>query len=91
MTKVQISTLISRYLWNELTPDERRQLFDWVNASEENKCIFKRCTDIDLVMLKIDKLFSSNEEASVLPIEQTKIFRLWKHLNRFKNRKFKLA
>ena len=91
MTKVEISTLISRYLWNELSPEERKMLFTWVNADKTNEYTFKRCTDIDSVMARIDHLLSFDEKASIQqPIEQNKIFRLLKNFNRFKNRRLKL-
>ena len=61
MVKTRISTLISRYLWDILTPDESKQLLYWVSISRANASFFRKACDIDRIMKNIDKKLSSFE------------------------------
>jgi hypothetical protein len=45
----RIATLLASYVVKKITPEEQKELDEWANANEENKLLFDKLTDANLI------------------------------------------
>lgn len=59
--------LICKYLLDDLTPNETTELNHWIGLSSDNKSLFEKLTDLDLLSEKMKGFLAINDTLSLQP------------------------
>lgn len=73
LSEKRIADLILRYIFCQITPEERQELMDgYVNVSAANKLHFEKLTDKDYLRLKLMKMDILKEDEEPCNKEQVR-------------------